>query len=107
MVSDDEDDPSQASCFPSLGMLIQAAGIILIAVAAASLPQMIYVHLQDHQPSPDDALMQAQLNLDVIKWIAKVFVGGLMLVLVKKRMLPASYYQLPKPAEPAGKDDHA
>lgn len=73
---------------PLRAMLIQGAAIIMIAMAASTLPKLAYDLQVDYRTDPSITLVTSRVFPDAIQFFAKIFVGGIMLLMVKKKLLP-------------------
>lgn len=82
----EEDSRHENDGLPLRATLIQTAAIIMIAVAASTLPKLIYDFQADHLRDPSITLMTSKVFPDSIQFLAKTFVGGIMLLVVKKTL---------------------
>ena len=87
MIPSEEDSRREDNTLPIRTTLIQVAAIIMIAMAASTLPQMAYDFQVAHQRDHTITLMTSKVFPDVIQFLAKIFIGGVMLLLVKKKLL--------------------
>lgn len=70
---------------PLQASLIQVAAIIMFAMAASTLPKMIYDFQWQHRRDPSITLMTSKVFPDVIQFLSKIFVGWIMLIVVKRK----------------------
>jgi hypothetical protein len=83
----DADSFHENGSLPLRATLLQVAAIVIIAMAATTLPKLVYEYQVDLRRDPSITLMTSKVFPDAIQFFTKVFVGGVMLLVVKKKLL--------------------
>jgi len=87
VVSGGEEQPTDKFPVPLRDTLVQVAGIVLIGVAVARIPQIAYDFQNARRRDPTVGLMATKSFPDVLLLLGNAFVGAGMLLVVKKRVL--------------------
>jgi len=88
VVGSNEESSQGNESLPHRSTLLQVAAIVIIAMAATTLPKMIYDIQNEYRRDPSITLMTSKIFPDAIQFFAKVIVGGIMILVVKKRYAP-------------------
>lgn len=87
VIPGDKEQPVEKLSLPLRDTLVQVAGIVLIGVAVAGIPQIAYDYHNARRRDPEVGLMDTKSFPEVLLLLGNAFVGAGMLLGVKKRAL--------------------